>query len=154
MLRFSVVLVFVLLSSLTQQQQQSNFEITSNFQGQLDLVLTGLVNELNLVNTTFQDNTRLQMQLDFNWDILSILLKDLMSFNNVIMGQGNIVIGSKDIVIGNYNSITGSNNFVFTDYFTGRVSGSLIIDRYRVQMDKKHLASTRPDLVIFRLTPS
>ncbi len=86
---------------------------------------------------------------------MSILLREIKPYNTVVQGQGNSVSGTKDIVLGSFNNVTGSGgNWIFTNYFTGQASGDLIVERYRVKMDKKHLASTRPDLVVFLLTPT
>jgi hypothetical protein len=46
----------------------------------------------------------------------------------VVQGQGNSVSGTKDIVLGSFNNVTGGGgNWIFTNYFTGRASGDLIV---------------------------
>ena len=94
------IICLLLLCSLVTSQQQLIFTVKNTVQSQLDAVLTALVNELRLYGTSFQDNARLARQIDFSYEVISILLRELSTYNTVIQGQGNSVSGSKDIVLG------------------------------------------------------
>lgn len=94
------IICLLLLCSLVTSQQQLIFTVKNTVQSQLDAVLTALVNELRLYGTSFQDNARLARQIDFSYEVISILLRELSSYNIVIQGQGNSVSGTKDIVLG------------------------------------------------------
>ena len=127
------IICLLLLCSLATGQQQLSFGVKNTVQSQLDAVLTALVNELRLYCTSFQDNARLARQIDFSYEVISILLRELSPYNTVIQGQGNSVSGTKDIVLGSYNNVQGGgNNWIFTNYYTGRISGDLVVDRYRI----------------------
>jgi hypothetical protein len=86
-----------------------------------------LINELRLFNTSFQDNNRLHRQIDFTYEVISILLRELRPYNTVVQGQNNYLSGTKDIVLGSFNNVTGGGNWIFTNYFTGHASGDLIV---------------------------
>ena len=85
-----------------------------------------------MFNTSFQDNTRLQRQIDFTWETLTIILRELSPYNTVVQGKSNSVSGTKYIVLGSYNNVQGGSNWIFTNYYTGAISGDLVVDRYRV----------------------
>lgn len=41
---------------------------------------------------------------------------------------------------------------MFVNKFIGRIDGDLVVDRFRVELDKRALAATRPNAVVFPLT--
>ena len=69
--------------------------------------------------------------------------------NNVVIGEGNMVKGSRNILVGNYDSIRGSNNFVFVDSFDGSANGALLIEKWKIILNKRESIKTNPSWAIF-----
>lgn len=64
-------------------------------------------------------------------------------------GVDNLVAGKKNIVFGNNNRIKGNNNWVFVSNYSGRnIYGDLIVNDFRVEMDKISLILVNPNLAI------
>ncbi len=63
---------------------------------------------------------------------LKDLRNELVSYNNVIAGEGNYVNGKKNVVVGKYNTVNGSDNWIFVSKFTGEINGDLVIGKWRI----------------------
>lgn len=55
-------------------------------------------------------------------------------------------------MVGSYDNITGSNNFVFASNYTGSGEGDLIVESWKVQLDKRSLVMVMPIMVVSVLT--
>lgn len=51
-------------------------------------------------------------------------------------GERNSVSGVNNIVMGSNNNVSGENNWIFTTGYTGNSDRSLIIDKWKIQLDK------------------
>ena len=73
MLKISIIcLAIILLLPVTEQA--ASYNVRSDLQYQLDSTLSGLVSELRTINTTNQNNKRLQRQIDFTWNVFNVIL--------------------------------------------------------------------------------
>ena len=62
--------------------------------------------------------------------------KDLMQYNNVIVGSANRVKGKNNVVIGSNNTVGGNNFWVFDSNVEqeGIEDGVLILENYLIEM--------------------
>ena len=64
-------------------------------------------------------------------------------------GENNFVVGKKNFVFGNNNKIKGRNNWVFVSNYSGyNIYGDLIVNDFRIYLDKIMLIFINPNLVI------
>lgn len=61
----------------------------------------------------YNENYHLYRQLKRGADVLAKIKKDLMQYNNVIVGSANRVKGKNNVVIGSNNTVGGDNFWVF-----------------------------------------
>lgn len=62
----------------------------------------------------------------------------------MVIGSNNTITGSGSLLIGNYDNITGGNNFVFVSNYAGSIDGDLVIENWKVQLDKRYLTVVYP----------
>jgi hypothetical protein len=89
------------------------------------------------------------MRVNTTKNLLLEVNKILSSFDGYVNGVNNKVAGKKNIVFGNNNKIKGNNNWVFVSNYSGRnIYGDLIVNDFRVEMDKITLILVNPNLAI------
>ena len=69
-------------------------------------------------------------------DYLAQIKKELIQYNNVVVGAKNKVNGKSNLVMGNNNKINGNKNWVFDSNvnINGIDDGVLIIEHYLIEM--------------------
>jgi hypothetical protein len=72
----------------------------------------------------------------------------LSQFNNILIGAHINVTGNKNMVIGSYNTIYGNNNWVFVPNYVGNITGDLVLDKWKIEMDKKELILHDPKIAV------
>jgi hypothetical protein len=69
-------------------------------------------------------------------DYLAQIKKELIQYNNVVVGANNKIKGKSNVVIGSNNTINGNKNWVFDSDVNekGIADGVLIVDDYLIEM--------------------
>ena len=75
-----------------------------------------------------------------------------IDYANVMDGKGNAVKGKGNIVLGSHVKLEGNKNWVFSKNYFGVSDGTLIVDKWKINLDKIEMIKTDPSSVIVKWT--
>ena len=70
-----------------------------------------------------------------------------------MMGDNNHVHGRRNVVLGERNKLRGRKNWVFTADYKGRVNHTLVIDKWKIDLDHVENIKQHPSLAISKWHP-
>ena len=72
----------------------------------------------------------------------------MMNYENVMIGRENRVRGIRNIILGEKNKLWGKKNWIFTANYQGKVNHTLILDKWKIDLDKMESIKRNPKIAI------
>jgi len=73
-----------------------------------------------------------------------------MKYKNTILGDENTVKGKSNIVLGDKNTLEGNKNWVFSKSYKGNYDRVLIVDKWKIFLDKIESIKAEPKIAIVK----
>jgi hypothetical protein len=72
----------------------------------------------------------------------------LFDYRNFMLGDDNRVGGIKNVILGSRNTLIGNRNWLFTADYAGRSDHTLVLDKWRINLDQIEKIKVDPSLAI------
>ena len=74
--------------------------------------------------------------------------RQLSEYSAVTTGAQNAANGQKNVILGNYNKLEGNHNWVLVDNFNDSVNGSLLINKYIIELNMTQYFIVNPKMTM------
>ena len=92
-----------------------------------------------------QNNVNTFVRTVLTESYLSAINNQIHSINNIVVGDNSNVVGTANFILGDDNHIKGSSNWIFTQGFNGEVDKNIILDHWKIDIDKTDKILKTPD---------